>query len=62
MTIYHDTLVWLAKSFGLIYLMILSVIIVVYAYWPKNKQRFDAAAQTIFPKCFMTSLPRLVDA
>jgi len=48
MTIYHDTLVWLSKSFGLIYLIAMSLAVLVYAYWPSNKQRFEKAAQTIF--------------
>jgi cytochrome c oxidase cbb3-type subunit 4 len=47
MDIAHDTLVWMSKSVGLIYLVALSVVIVVYVYWPSNKRRFDAAAQSI---------------
>jgi len=47
MSITHDTLVWIAKSYGLIYLMIFSAIVLLYAYWPKNKKRFDAAARSI---------------
>ena len=47
MTIDHDTLVWFAQSFGLFYLVALLVGVVVYAYWPSNKQRFDRAAETI---------------
>ena len=43
----HDTLVWFSKSFGLLYLIGLSVAVVVYAYWPSNKQRFDRAADEI---------------
>ena len=36
-----------AKSFGLIYLMVLSVAIAVYAYWPGLGKRFDKAAKSI---------------
>lgn len=43
----HDTLVWFSKSFGLFYLIALSVAVVVYAYWPSNKRRFDRAADSI---------------
>ena len=43
----RSTLVWFAKSFGLFYLIALSVGVVVYAYWPSNKKRFDQAAQAI---------------
>ncbi len=47
MTLDHDILVWFSKSFGLFYLLALSLIVVVYAYWPSNKKRFDQAAQSI---------------
>ena len=47
MTFDHDTLVWFSKSFGLFYLLALSVAVVVYAFWPSNKQRFDRAADAI---------------
>ena len=40
-------LVWFSKSFGLFYLIALSIVVVVYAYWPSNKKRFDEAAQAI---------------
>jgi cytochrome c oxidase cbb3-type subunit 4 len=43
----HDFTVWFSKSFGLFYLIALSVIIVAYAYWPSNKKRFDEAAHSI---------------
>ncbi|HEX6119231.1 MAG TPA: cbb3-type cytochrome c oxidase subunit 3 [Dongiaceae bacterium] len=43
----HDVLVWFSKSFGLFYLIALSVAVVVYAYWPSNKRRFDQAADSI---------------
>ena len=43
----HETVVWFSKSFGLFYLIALSVAVVVYAYWPANKKRFDHAADSI---------------
>jgi cytochrome c oxidase cbb3-type subunit 4 len=43
----HDTLVWFSKSFGLFYLIALSIAVVAYAYWPANKRRFDQAADSI---------------
>ncbi|AGK56707.1 cbb3-type cytochrome oxidase, subunit CcoQ [Hyphomicrobium denitrificans 1NES1] len=43
----HDTLVWFSKSFGLFYLIGLSVIVLIYAYWPSNKKQFDKAAEAI---------------
>ncbi len=47
MDIAHETLVWFAKSFGLFYLIGLSLIVVVYACWPSNKPKFDHAATAI---------------
>lgn len=43
----HDTVVWFSKSFGLFYLIALSVGVLVYVYWPSNKKRFDEAAKSI---------------
>lgn len=47
MNLDHDVLVWFSKSFGLFYLLALSLIVVVYAYWPSNKKPFEQAAQAI---------------
>jgi cytochrome c oxidase cbb3-type subunit 4 len=47
MSIAHDTVVWFSKSFGLFYLLALSLAVAVYAYWPSNKKRFDDAADSI---------------
>jgi cytochrome c oxidase cbb3-type subunit 4 len=47
MSITHDFLVGLSKSFGLFYLLALSAAVLVYAFWPSNKPRFDHAAQSI---------------
>jgi cytochrome c oxidase cbb3-type subunit IV len=47
MNVAHDFLVSISKSFGLFYLIALSVAVLVYAYWPSNKQGFDRAAQSI---------------
>ena len=43
----HDDLVWLAKSAGLFYLIGLSLVVLVYVYWPSNKKRFERAAASI---------------
>jgi cytochrome c oxidase cbb3-type subunit 4 len=50
MTIEHDFLVGFSKSFGLFYLIALSVGVLIYAYWPSNRKRFDHAAQSILTK------------
>lgn len=47
MGIDHATVVAFAKSFGLFYLIGLSIAVVVYAYWPSNKARFGRAADAI---------------
>jgi cytochrome c oxidase cbb3-type subunit 4 len=50
MTIEHDFLVGFSKSFGLFYLIALSIGVLIYAYWPSNRKRFDHAAQSILIK------------
>ena len=47
MAIEHDVLVFISKTFGLFYLIALSIVVVIYAYWPRNRERFDAAARAI---------------
>lgn len=47
MQIDHEFTVWLSKSFGLFYLIAMSLAVLVYAYWPSNRKPFDAAAQSI---------------
>ncbi|WP_169542831.1 cbb3-type cytochrome oxidase subunit 3 [Sneathiella aquimaris] len=34
-----------AQTYGLVYLFVLFLIVVVYALWPKNKEKFDHAAK-----------------
>ena len=43
----HEWLVGFAKSFGLFYLIALSIGITVYAFWPSLGKRFDKAANSI---------------
>ena len=47
MSLDHDFLVGFSKSFGLFYLIALSVGILIYTFWPSNKKRFDHAADSI---------------
>ena len=47
MSLDHDMLVWFAKSFGLFYLLALSLAVLLYTFWPSNKKRFDRAADAI---------------
>ncbi|MDP1730919.1 MAG: cbb3-type cytochrome c oxidase subunit 3 [Devosia sp.] len=43
----HDALIGFSKSFGLFYLIALSLAVLVYAYWPSNKKWFDQAARNV---------------
>lgn len=43
----HDELLYLSKYYGLIYLVIFFVAILVYSLWPRNKDKFDKAARSI---------------
>ena len=43
----HAFLVGFSKSFGLFYLIALSIAVVIYAMKPSNKERFDDAARSI---------------
>jgi cytochrome c oxidase cbb3-type subunit IV len=47
MDIDHDTLVGFAKSWGLFYFIAFSICVVVYAFWPANRKRFDDAKRNI---------------
>lgn len=47
MNVDHETLVAFAKSYGLFYLIGLSIVVLVYTYWPSNGKRFDRAAKSI---------------
>ena len=47
MDIPHEGFVAVAKSFGLFYLIALSIGITVYAFWPALGTRFDKAARSI---------------
>lgn len=43
----HNTVVGFSKSFGLFYLIAMSIGVVIYAYWPSKKKQFDHAANSI---------------
>jgi cytochrome c oxidase cbb3-type subunit 4 len=47
MELSHEFFVGLAKSFGLFWLIGLSIAITVYAFWPSLGRRFDKAANSI---------------
>lgn len=41
----YETLASFAQTSGMIYFAILFAGVCIYAFWPKNKARFDAAAR-----------------
>jgi cytochrome c oxidase cbb3-type subunit 4 len=43
----HQTLVAFSKSFGLFYLIAMSIVAVLYAFWPGNQKKFNNAAESI---------------
>jgi cytochrome c oxidase cbb3-type subunit 4 len=43
----HDALVYFSKSWGLFYLVGLSVAVVIYALWPSKQKTFERAARQI---------------
>ena len=43
----HDTLVFIAKTFGLLWMMVFFAIVVVQAYRPSRKAAHDRAARSI---------------
>ncbi len=44
---YEDVSIF-AQTYGLVYLFALFMIVVVYALWPKNKDKFNEAANIPF--------------
>lgn len=43
----HETLVAFAKSYGLFYLIGLSILVLVYTFWPGNRKPFERAKHSI---------------
>ena len=43
----HDVLGYFSKSWGLFYLIGLSVAVVIYAFWPSKRATFERAARQI---------------
>jgi cytochrome c oxidase cbb3-type subunit 4 len=41
----YERLAQFAQTWGLLYFVILFVIVLAYALWPKNKKRFDEASK-----------------
>ncbi len=43
----YESVVAFAKSWGLFYLIALSIGVLVYVFWPSNRKRFDHAKKSI---------------
>ena len=43
----HQSLVAFAKSWGLFYLLAMTAGVLVYTFWPKNRERFEAAKSSV---------------
>lgn len=43
----HNTVVAFAKSWGLFYLIGFALAVLVYAFWPSNRKRFERAKHSI---------------
>ncbi len=41
----YDAIATFAKSWGLVYLMAMFLGVCLYAFWPRNKAKFDKAAR-----------------
>ncbi|MBU1312859.1 MAG: cbb3-type cytochrome c oxidase subunit 3 [Alphaproteobacteria bacterium] len=46
----HGTMVAIAKSWGLFYLIAFSIGVLIYTFWPSNKKRFEQAKKDILDK------------
>ncbi|WP_083592997.1 cbb3-type cytochrome c oxidase subunit 3 [Aurantimonas sp. 22II-16-19i] len=50
MDLSHETMVWAAKTFGLVYLVILSMVVVAYTFWPARQKEFRDASVAILKR------------
>ncbi|HWV51053.1 cbb3-type cytochrome c oxidase subunit 3 [Pseudorhodoplanes sp.] len=41
----YKTLAEFAQTWGLVYFVTVFLLVVVYAFWPSNKEKFDEAAR-----------------
>jgi cytochrome c oxidase cbb3-type subunit 4 len=46
----YETVVAFSKSWGLFYMMAFFLCVCAYALWPKNRQRFDRAKNSILER------------
>lgn len=41
----YESVSWFAQTFGLVFLVVMFAGVLVYALWPANRNKFDAAAR-----------------
>jgi cytochrome c oxidase cbb3-type subunit 4 len=41
----YETVSWFAQTFGLVFLVVMFAVVLVYALWPGNRNKFAAAAR-----------------
>lgn len=46
----HSTLVAFSKSWGLFYLIAMAIVVMIYTFWPRNKDKFKRAKHSILGK------------
>ena len=49
-TMSYEAVSEFSKSWGLVYLVVMFVVVFAYAFWPRNGQTFDRAAQVPLDK------------
>lgn len=42
----HDSVLVFSKTWGTVYLFVVFVAAVIWAYWPSNKEKYQSAAQS----------------
>ena len=47
MDVTHETMLELSKVWGLLYLILFSIGVIIYTFWPSNRKRFDEAKTKI---------------
>ena len=46
----HEAVVLFANSWGLFYLIAFAIAVLVYAFWPSNRKRFQDASKSVLDK------------
>jgi len=41
----YKTLAWFAQTWGLVYFVAIFIAVLIYAFWPSNKKKFEDASK-----------------